>query len=378
MSERAESPATPVPMSMHTLADGGGAETLRVLFAPYFPSNPYQRLLADGLSSRGVSVRGATALNVERPSLREAIDAASPDVVHLHWLHPYFARAGTVDSLRRARTLLNDVRRAKRDGLRVVWTAHNLTNHEDDHPRIDRGVTRRVAALADAVIAHGDAARDRVIDALGRSIRDKTHVIPMGNFIGEYPSGSDRAAARRRLDLDDDAFVVLFVGRIRPYKGVFELMEAFATARLPESSLLLIAGKTLGERPRLKLKKRCKRAERVRLDYGHIADELLPEYLRAADVTALPYHDVLTSSAVVLNMSFAAPVVAPRVGCITDALGDDGILYPPDDEHGLRDALVQAYERRAELAALGERGRANALEWPWTRVAAETDDVYRG
>lgn len=367
------------PPRLHRLVEASGAAPpRRVLFAPYMPANPYQRQLARAVGPFGHEVFALEALGVDRPSFAREFERLRPDILHLHWLHPYFARAGLLDSARRAWSFLRDVARARRSGVRLVWSAHNLVNHEDDHPLLDRLVTRRIARLADRIIAHGPSARARLLEQLGSQLADKLAVVPLGNTIGEYRDAIDRAAARTRLGLDADTFVVLFLGRIRPYKGVFELMDAFAAADLGADSLLLIAGKAFGDGPRVRLKRRCKQAARVRLDYGHVADDELQTYLRAADVTALPYRDILTSSAVVLNMSFASAIVAPRVGCIGDVLDEDGgFLYDPAEPHGLSRALEQARRNRSRLADMGLHNRRRIAQWPWPRIGAMVDALYR-
>jgi beta-1,4-mannosyltransferase len=99
-------------------------------------------------------------------------------------------------------------------------------------------------------------------------------------------------------------------------------------------------------------------------------------FLRAADAVVLPYRDVLTSGSAILAMTFGLPVVAPRIGCLPEALDGCSILYDPDRPPGLRAALDEAL--RADLRALGARAAAVAASLDWGMVGARTAAIYRG
>lgn len=351
---------------------------LKVLFAPYYPAIPYQDLLIDALRPHQIEVECIEALGVERPTIEPVLRSFNPDILHLHWLHPYFARTHRLGAWLGATRFLREVEDARRAGTKIVWTAHNLTNHEGAYPRLDRSVTQRVVRGADATIAHGPSARDKIIAFCGPEVAGSCVQIPMGHYGSYYADSCDRVEARRRLDIAPDAFVLLFVGRVRPYKGVNELIEAFSQADLGHGSLLLIAGKAHGERERVRLKRRCKKAPRVRLDYGYVENDRLCEYLRAADACVLPYRDILTSSAALLAAQFQTPVIAPRIGCITDLLDEESaLLFDPNDEHGLRGALLRAWRERPTLAAVGARGHDRTRPWSWKRAGEETAALYR-
>ncbi len=270
------------------------------------------------------------------------------------------------------------LRRLRAAGTPIVWTAHNLRNHEGRFPRLDRRVTAGAARLADAIVAHGEAARTAVARALGGELLGRIHVVPHAHYIDDYPNEIDRSAARRALGLDEGRFVFLFLGRVRAYKGVFELLDAFRDAPLPPGTELVVAGKTTGDRERVRLKRRCKKAAGVTLHYGHVEDERLQEFFAAADVCVLPYRDVLTSGAAVLAMSFGKPIVAPAVGGLTEVLDDGGAwLVDPDRDGALGEALVAAAGTGPErLAAMGAHNRRRAEEWSPSRVAAMHAEVY--
>ena len=365
---------------------------MRVLFLPdYSAANAYQRALAAGLSDLGVEVRAdPTRSRRVAPVLEALRGSGRPDVIHVHWTEPYIARGPRVSALKARRTLL-ELRLARRAGMRIVWTAHDLFRHDRAEDPAERAFMRALFDLADAVIVHCASAADGLLMALGigpgarsvgpaaRSVgpaaRDSIRVIPHGHYRGAYADTISRTEARERLGLPAAARVVAFTGWLRPYKGVTELVEAFAA--LPEPyARLVIAGQAVEADYAARLETLAAADPRVRLDLGFVPDEELQVYLRAADVLACPFLEIFTSGSVLLAMSFERAVIAPRRGCVPETLDEaGGILYDADDPQGLEGALRVAMT--ADLASMGRHNGERLDRFDWSRVAEATLEAYR-
>ena len=94
-------------------------------------------------------------------------------------------------------------------------------------------------------------ARDTASRWEGTGLRsDRVSVALTGIDLDRYvPAPADeRASTRRRLGIAEDAFVVLYAGRIGREKGVDVLVRAFAlvTARRPGSRLVVVGSPSLG------------------------------------------------------------------------------------------------------------------------------------
>jgi glycosyltransferase involved in cell wall biosynthesis len=102
-------------------------------------------------------------------------------------------------------------------------------------------VHRLLFELCDAVICHCEAAAGSVAEAyeLDPELRRRLHVIPHGNYIDVYPNTLSRAEARSRLGLPEGARVLLFIGAVRAYKGIEELLAAFRTLDEPNARLVV-------------------------------------------------------------------------------------------------------------------------------------------
>jgi glycosyltransferase involved in cell wall biosynthesis len=350
---------------------------VKVLFLPdYSAANAYQRALAAGLRELGVEVRAdATRRRRVAPVLEALRSSGRPDIIHVHWTEPYIARRHTVSTLKARRTLL-ELRLARHAGIRVVWTAHDLFRHDRQEDPAERDFMRALFGLASAVIVHCEPAVDGLLAALGlpAAARTKITVIPHGHYRGAYPDTVTREQARERLGLPPASRVVAFIGWVRAYKGVAELMEAFAT--LPEPyARLVVAGQVVDEDYAVRLHGLASADPRVRFEPGFVPDEMLQLYLRAADVVACPFLEIFTSGSVLLAMSFERAVIAPRRGCVTETLDEaGGILYDADDAQGLAGALRMAM--RADLEAMGQHNGEALERFDWRRVAEATRRVY--
>lgn len=73
-------------------------------------------------------------------------------------------------------------------------------------------------------------------------IGKKNEVIPLGINFSSSVNFSNKSKARKKLNLDADAFYYLFLGRFSPYKGIEILLKSFVSVLnvYPKSKLLLV------------------------------------------------------------------------------------------------------------------------------------------
>lgn len=365
-----------------TRAEAGepsAAESLRVLMLPDATAgNPYQRRLADALRRRGAEVRMAPPRGL-LPLLGAVLGRWRPQVLHLHWTHRLSLSRNAPLTLLKSLRFLTELAALRLAGVRIVWTAHNLLEHERRYPRLELLTQRLAARLYHRVIVHGPEARRVVSDGLSVPPyrRHRLHCVPHGHFVGAYPESVTRAAARRELGVSAHASpVFVHFGRIRPYKGVWQLMDALHGLALPDA-MLIVAGQPWDRATEDELARRAAGDRRIALFCGFIPDERIQYFMKAADAVVLPYRDVLTSGTAMLAMSFARPVIMPRYGCSRDMTGcSQGVLYDPEDPGGLAAAMRRASE--VDLQARGAASRELVLGADWDVIASRTLAAYLG
>jgi glycosyltransferase involved in cell wall biosynthesis len=237
-------------------------------------------------------------------------------------------------------------------------------------------LTRCVARCCDAVIAHPQAAR-RALEASYGPLPNCT-VIAHGSYIGLYGPQLDRAESRAALGLPIPGPVLLNLGTLRPYKGIEDLLAAFAQLPADTRGTLLIAGAAKDHAYAAALERQAATIPGARLHPRFILDEQLPVYLAAADVVVLPYHALLTSGVLLWALSYGRPVVAPAFGAVRELVreGQEGFLFTPGDMRGLHDALARALAH-PDLDAMGRSALAVARDFAWPNIAELTAVCYR-
>jgi glycosyltransferase involved in cell wall biosynthesis len=187
----------------------------------------------------------------------------------------------------------------------------------------------------------------------------------------------DRDQARRLLDIPEGRRVALFLGLIRPYKGVDLLLEAYSRVPDRERWFLVVAGEPwggLGDRLQ-RMVRGLGLEDLVRLDLRWIPEPEVPTFLAAADVLVLPYRSGSQSAVAPIALASGVPVFASAVGGLPEVVDDgvNGVLVEP----GSVEALVRALnglddERLAELTAGARAWRGTVT---WDSYAAALEDL---
>ena len=355
------------------------------ILLPAYPWNPYQRLLAAALSKQGIATRTVEAWPRRAPILGAWLAHGRPDVVHLHWLHDFLGGSRGTPTRREVWWLRQQLRMLRWLGVRLVWTVHNLKGHETrDEGRHEELRAREAAAhlavieQCEAIVLHCEAAREGLIERYrpSEAAISRMHVLPHGNYVTPYDVDIDRATARASLGLEQTGTVFAFIGAIRGYKGVMELLEAFtSSAHLGQDARLLICGKPIPKALGSDLRRIAGADPRIVLRLERIPEEELSPIIRAADAVVLPFRDVLTSGSAILALSHGRPVIAPALGCLPGTLPADAtFLYDADAPDALGASLAEA--ARADLTSMGIRARTFADTLDWADIAADTARLY--
>jgi glycosyltransferase involved in cell wall biosynthesis len=176
----------------------------------------------------------------------------------------------------------------------------------------------RLAARARRLIACSSFVRDQFIE--GGTDPEKIVTIHGGIALEDYPAASEgqRTAARQRLGLPEDAFVVLFLGRLDAAKGIEVLLEAWRELALPpRDARLLVVGSALFTDPEA----RARELQELAPPGCHFLpaqrDVVTP--LQAADVQVAPsLWEEPFGRVVVEGLAAGLPVVSSRSGGIVE------------------------------------------------------------
>ncbi|WP_082224249.1 glycosyltransferase [Halorubrum sp. T3] len=352
--------------------------TKRVITLPYDDdTNTYRRELLSALEEvdgidpvqgswwPAAPILGAALFSDERP-----------DIIHLHWIHLFFYGDSSFESVLKFIRFPFELLIVRLLGIKLVWTVHNLREHDRRAPRAELFQRRIAARLCSRLITHCDRAASLVREEyqIPSKCSNRVSVVPHGNYINAYQNDISESDARKKLGIDSEEFVYLYFGQIREYKQVPKIIKCFTDIE-SKNSRLLIAGN-----PKTKKLKRCinesaSKSSNIDVVLKFVPDDEIQIYMNAADVVVLPYRDILTSGTAILAMSFSLPVVVPQIGCMPELLAQQSeLLYEQDDRESFRKKLNAA--KSSNLTSIGEKNLAEMEKSSWDRVAEETCDIY--
>ncbi|MEN9935784.1 MAG: hypothetical protein RLZZ387_2363 [Chloroflexota bacterium] len=185
-----------------------------------------------------------------------------------------------------------------------------------------------------------------------------------------------RDEALRRELLERASFLLLWVGRMQPWKGLDTAIRALA--EIPGAALA-VAGDGEERANMERLARDLGLAERVRF-LGPLPRAELPRYYAAADLLlATSFASETFGIGPVEAQACGLPVVASRFGGFPEVVDESstGLLVPPRDPAALAEAcraLLHDAPRRSAMAAAAPRW---AAQFAWPAVADRVEAAYR-
>ena len=304
------------------------------------------------LKAARLGTLASTPLSVD---LARTLRGLRPDLTHLHAPYPV--------------------------GELAQWLAgrgrpYVVTYHADPTRPLQRAVLRLYGPLFRRLL-RGAA---RVIATSPNYAASSPYLRSAGERLAIVPLGVDTERFTPAAERTDRPLTVLFVGALRHYKGVDDLLRALALTA-PDARLLVA-----GEGPRRTdweaLSAALGVSERVTF-LGRVDEAALPGLYQSADVFALPANSRAEAFGTVLLEAMASglPCVTTEVGSGTAYVvqaEQTGLVVAPRDPAGLAAALNRLAREPALRARLGAAGRARAVTlFTQAQMVAQIEGVYR-
>lgn len=309
--------------------------------------NPYLDYLEEALVSLGVRVvHGGEGFRWRHLLSPRPL----PRVFHLHWLNTVHTGGTSWDTFRLSASYLAKILLVRLRGRRLVWTVHNLLPHYRA-TLADRLCRRATAQLATGLIVHNDSARE-LVERRWRPRRRPT-VALMGRYDGRYGPKALREASRDRLGLPREPLLFLIFGQLRGNKQIDRLVALFSRLD-PDRFHLLLSGTRSSRDALAGCREIVESAPNIHLREGFVPDADVPFLFGATDGFVFAGDEILSTSSVVLALSYGIPILAPDLACLRGVVPAQArVQLDVDDPEGARAAL-EALDR----AALAARGRA--------------------
>jgi rhamnosyl/mannosyltransferase len=216
-----------------------------------------------------------------------------------------------------------------------------------------------------------------------RQYREKVHVVPLGIHTRLYGSAAPARVASLLSEWSpDNEPLILFVGKLRYYKGVDVLLRAAPLLR--RGRVLIVGGGP--ERGRLDvLCEQLEAGERAHF-LGALSDEELLALRHAArqsgGLFVLPATQRSEAFGLVLLEAMASglPLVTTELGTGTSWVNKAGVtgrVVPPNDPEALATALNDLLASPGTLAAMHSAARERARRFDLSRMVEGVEAVYR-
>jgi D-inositol-3-phosphate glycosyltransferase len=197
---------------------------------------------------------------------------------------------------------------------------------------------------------------------------------------------------RQQLGVCDRRYMVLFVGRIEPLKGIDTLFRAMAIVakdfpHWEDEICVCIVGGDASEKPEA-INAEMERLRTLREELGISdlvtflgaqAQDTLPSYYSAADMVVVPSHYESFGMVALEAMACGTPVIASKVGGLSFTVQDGitGFHVPERDPEALAEKislLLKDHDLRSRLSV-------QATQWvqrySWSKVAGQIVSLYR-
>lgn len=344
--------------------------TIRVLAWPAYSNkdgNPYNYLLYSAISQVDNRV------SITEFRLRRTLQARY-DILHIHWPETIFnsPRPGYAVFISLVWLILIPL--LKMRGTKLVWTAHNLREHEVHRPVLSKFMWFWFVRRVDGLIVLSESSRKSIYKLNPKLANVPTLHTPHGNYRDVYPRTITRKQARQKLGLPEDATVIGFVGAIRSYKNVPHLINTFNKAA-GKNWHLVIAGKVSDADLEQEIRAHASPHNHIHLHLTFVPDSELQTYFLASDLMVFPYRDILNSGSALLSLSFNCPVLVPALGSMRELQDDIGMPWVST----YSDELNPEHLQTAVIAARASVPSDDIMgpEYHWEDIAIKTIKFFR-
>jgi glycosyltransferase involved in cell wall biosynthesis len=223
-------------------------------------------------------------------------------------------------------------------------------------------LSERLAHRADAIVVSSEAYRDK----LSRSGRSRVEVVPWGI--------DTRNKVQPRAPEQPGVLRILFVGQLRPYKGLPQLIRA--AAGIPGLQVSVIG---LGPM-RAELQSFAAQLNASNVQFrGWVPDDELWRAYSEHDVIVLPSTSTAEAFGLVLVEGMAAgcvPVASDLAG-VREVAGPTGLLVRPGDVEDLRSQLCALAGDRSRLRLLQQRSLDRARRLTHDQMVLRYEGLFR-
>lgn len=309
-------------------------------------------------------------------ALYRVVTKENPDVLYAHWFTPQAINVWIVSLLK---------------NKPFVFTTHASDVSILAKFPFTKYLVRTISARAQAITAVSQKTLNKLIKFLDKKtwkqIQSKTFVLPMGtDLIVTKSNQSASTAFLKKLGIQKEEIVILFLGRLAEKKGVEYLIKAYSTLSTIErkKTTLIIAGDGYS---RTKLEKLSKPVTGRIIFAGFVSGSQKSALIGRANIICIP--SVTNSQGdeegmpVVLieALSLGKIVIISSVANVDETIrhGLNGFVFKQKDPNAIRHAIrVVSRKTRRELDTISQQAIKDSQKYSWKNLVPNYINIFKG
>lgn len=195
----------------------------------------------------------------------------------------------------------------------------------------------------------------------------------------ELPDIGEVEELRRKIGLEENIFVVLYLGSPLSLRGVDTLIDAVSLIykKITPLKLIILSRREMGNLidEEKYIKDLCRNLgieDRVKIISGFLDGVTVKKFIALSDVVALPFKLIQSDTPISILevMALGRTVISTKMDGIPELLDEGrGVLINPNNSKDLADAIFTLYSNPQLRTEMGERARKYMLKYPtWDRV----------
>lgn len=326
-------------------------------------SNKYNDIFSSSIEGESIKVNNF--------SKKKIFKIKKGDIVHFHWVSFFYQHNNVFIMLIRTTIFLLFLLFLKSKKIKIIWTVHNLYPHKYKKKNLEKVIRSIIMLMCNKIIVAAFSIKNEVIREFSVNPQ-KIEVVPHGHYKGFYPIKKENF--REKYNISSDNFVLLFVGAIKKYKGIPELLNVYS--RLNNKKInLIIAGKVYDELDGFL--KKYKTRKNIIIDNRFIPDDELADLILSCDYVVLPYTSITTSGTAILAVSLRKKIICPKTPFMDEYFDDStSVKYNRLDNNGLYNALKWSFINR-QYKDINDNSYNKFLEkLSWSSIAKKIKAIY--
>lgn len=248
-------------------------------------------------------------------------------------------------------------------------------------------IENEIIKNASVIISLAESEKDALIKLYGCKL-EKCIVIPGGVNLKQWKK-IEKSKARKLISVNNQDFILLYVGRLEWRKGIGTLITAASLLKkeIRKLKVLIVGGKIFGkerniddvkEYERLKLiAEKCGVGDIIRF-VGRISHSQLPIFHSAADIFVIPSYYEPFGLVTLEAMASKIPIVASNVGGLANIIenGKNGLLFDSRNPQDLKEKILLIYNSQDLRENLIRAAYKKIPVYSWEIIINKINNIY--